>query len=170
MKEMALIRIKLAVAVALGLGAGGIGVGVIGHAVTVASAADGLKGDLAKLQGQWQSERVAGRPNMSLDIKGKTITITSVRNGADGMEYTVIEQAALKVDESADPKTMDWADVELKNEPPVRNPPPAPFIYKIDGNTLTLCGGHNESSPRPREFKEGGEGPNYTALVVFKKR
>jgi RNA polymerase sigma factor (sigma-70 family) len=169
LKEMALIRVKLAVVVALGLGAAGIGVGVIGHAVTVASAADDLKGDLARLQGRWQSEHFAGGVDMTLDVKGKTITITSVRNNADGVEYTVIEEAALKVDETANPKTMDWVDVELKNEPPIHNPPPPPFIYKIEGNTLTLCGGHNESSPRPSEFKEGGEGRNYTALVVFKR-
>ncbi len=69
----------------------------------------------------------------------------------------------VKVDESSSPRKLDWINF---SSPDDQEFPQIPGIYKIDGDTFTVCtGGMNGS--RPREFKPG-DGV-LSEVVVFQR-
>jgi uncharacterized protein (TIGR03067 family) len=118
-----------------------------------------LNGDLAKLQGRWTA--TAGPQKdipLEMEIKGTKLVIRlTTPDGAD------IEMSSeIKLDEKADPKKWDWVNRKLNGEPF----PDGETIYKIEGDSLTICGG-NPGVPRPTEFKQAEDGQ--AMLIVFTK-
>ena len=123
------------------------------------------KGDLAELQGTWKGK--AGPPDeevqLTMVVEGDAVTETITMD--NGEEHT--NKAKLKLDDKASPKAMDLVDFE--RQPGSKSPPPSPRIYELKGDTLKVCCGHNDSSPRPTEFKTGGEGRDYTIVITLKR-
>ena len=114
-----------------------------------ASAAATAGGDLAKLQGRWTA-KVGPNKNatVALTIKGTSVQLSIPT--AEGQPREV--KGELKVDETAKPqKTLDWVNFTGPNG---QAAPPRFAIYKLSGDTLTICSGGNGEA-RPTEFKAG---------------
>jgi uncharacterized protein (TIGR03067 family) len=116
-----------------------------------AVADDAPRDDLAKLQGKW-SAKVGQEKDipLTLEIKDRTanllITIQGQPRSLQG-EFTL--------DEAKTPKQWDWK--KFKNAEG-QDVPDNLSIYKIDGDTLTLCSG-GPGNDRPSDFKAGQDGP-----------
>jgi uncharacterized protein (TIGR03067 family) len=119
---------------------------------TAATGASELTGDLAKLQGRWTGK--GGRERNSTVIV--TITGTSVafsRTTAEGQQRE--SKGEIKIDETARPhKTIDWVNFTT---PRGDKAPASLAIYRLDGDTLTICSG-GAGNDRPGEFKAGEGG------------
>jgi uncharacterized protein (TIGR03067 family) len=116
---------------------------------------DANKAEVEKLQGKWVRDAIetagnksAGR-NITLEIKGEQWVVTS-SNGETRVTYSV--------DASKTPKQIDMI---LKNSQ--GNEVTWHGIYKIEGDTLTLC---RATGDRPTEFKAEEQG---TYLTVWKR-
>ena len=117
---------------------------------------DEAKGDLAKLAGAWEA-KVGANKDRSIVVEFKGSSVSAKLTGDDGNSATYKGEA--KINESASPKTIDF--VKFKGEDGNELGGDNLGLYKIEGETLTICaGGHG--NPRPSEFKgeAGGEGPN----------
>jgi len=120
--------------------------------------------DPPSIVGEWVGEKaVAGGKEQPVPAGGITFTFT-----ADG-KMTVKEGArdktdtgAYKTDAKKDPAEIDIIPPEDKKEPTVLG------IYKVDGDTLTLCFARGKAGPaRPSKF-EAPEGTD--AIVITLKR
>jgi uncharacterized protein (TIGR03067 family) len=106
-------------------------------------AQDATQADLAKLQGNWKPA--------ATEFKGKdVIPIPAVTYSIDGSEYTsksdeqkVRGKVAFRIDASTNPKTIDLT---------LRDGKVSLGIYKLDGDTLTICR-ETGSGVRPADFK-----------------
>jgi uncharacterized protein (TIGR03067 family) len=106
--------------------------------------------DLAKMQGTWSGKSPEGA-SLTLVIKDRTAQSTiSGKGGNVTLDYEI------NLDESADPKTMDFLKEGEK---------PLPAIYRLAGDKLTVCmnvlGGE-----RPTKFG-GGKGGG--SVVVYSR-
>jgi uncharacterized protein (TIGR03067 family) len=110
------------------------------------------KGDLAKLQGAWTA-KVGPDKNIpiTLAIKGNAIELTGTRPGGEEFKLT----GELKIDEKASPKSFNWAKLTNRdgNELPENL-----GIYKLDGDSWTVCAG-GPGNERPTKFEAGEGGP-----------
>src|SRR5262245_47342754 len=110
------------------------------------------EGDLAKLQGKWKTSI---GPNKEIpivvEIKGKAVTV--VFSNAEGEKVEI--KGEVKLDEKASPKTCDWVNFKGTDGNPAE---PNLGIYKIEGDTFTVCNG-GPNNPRPTEFRDGEGGP-----------
>jgi hypothetical protein len=57
----------------------------------------------------------------------------------------------VKLDETTSPRHVDWINFTSADQ---QEFPQIPGIYKLDGDTLTVCNGGMNGS-RPKEFKPG---------------
>jgi len=133
-------------------------------AITAQKQADQLPKDaqkeLEKLQGEWvlkSAERYGmkvevGGENYVLEIKGVKWIFTGKEKG----EFVAI-------DPKADPKRFDIKSVEEG-----RNGQVDEAIYKIEGDTLTVCLNQGKEKQRPARFKTGPDQPG-TILAVFER-
>lgn len=113
-----------------------------------------LSGDLEMLQGEWAmvSGRMGGE-NLFRQL------VTTARRSVTGDHVTVsiggavFLDAAFTVDADTDPKSMDYTLLAGPNRGAT-----LAGIYRIDGDTLTICY-HSAGGPRPTEFAaEMGDG------------
>lgn len=110
------------------------------------------EGDLAKLQGQWKTNVGPDKDiPVVVEIKGKAVTVLLTNNQGEKVEL----KGEVKLDEKASPKTCDWINFKRQDGSDAE---PNLGIYKIDGDTLTVCNG-GPNNPRPTEFKDGDNGP-----------
>ena len=60
-------------------------------------------------------------------------------------------QGEVKLDETTSPRKLDWINFSSADQ---QEFPQIPGIYKLDGDTFTVCNGGMNGS-RPKEFKPG---------------
>jgi uncharacterized protein (TIGR03067 family) len=126
--------------------------------------ADGLskdaKKELEKLQGEWvlkEGQRSGTKfeendDKLILEIKGGRWFFTGQEKG----EFVAISP-------DADPKCFDLKSMEPATKGRVHE-----GIYKIDGDTLTICIHEGKEKNRPGRFGTTADEPN-TILTVFKR-
>jgi len=114
------------------------------------------KKELDKLQGEWTMVSMETRGTKAPDEVVKNFTLT-----IKGDQWTVTggNKATFKIDPSKNPKaihlTFKAGDTEVVSR----------GIYKLDGDTLTLCRTQGDRE-RPKEFKTTAEAGG---LVVWKR-
>ena len=117
------------------------------------------KGDLGKLQGQWEASVGKKREiKVSLEVKGNEVsaTITPKRGPK------VKANGELQLDETVSPRSLDWVKFSTPDGIEV---PKLQSIYRLEGDRLIVrSGGFNDA--RPKTFEAGGEGV-WTDVLVF---
>ena len=110
---------------------------------------DEAKGDLAKLQGTWKAMIGPNKDRpVTLEIKDKAIIAKFTNDEGKLLDL----KGEVAINESASPRTIDF--VKFKNDGD--DVDDSLGVYKIEGETLTLCVG-GPGDPRPSEFKSGGD-------------
>jgi uncharacterized protein (TIGR03067 family) len=110
------------------------------------------EGDLAKLQGKWKANVGPDKDiPIVVAIQGNSVTLTFTNRDGEKVEI----KGEVKLDEKASPKACDW--IHFKR-PDGTDADPNLGIYKIEGDTFTVCNG-GPNNPRPTEFKDGDNGP-----------
>ena len=116
--------------------------------------------DLGRLQGRWAC-RVGARKQIHVVLTVRGRQVDAAINGPQGIRLQA--QGEVKVDETTSPRQVDWMNFTSADQ---QDLPPLAGIYKLDGNTFTVCtGGMNGT--RPKEFKPG-EGV-LSEVVVFRR-
>ena len=110
-----------------------------------------LEGDLGKLQGGWEGEFQAGGNAipMVMEIDGSDVVIKITSPDGDEVEF----EGDLKLDESKNPKTLDFFDFVSPNGDSVGE---SKALYMLDGDTLTIDSG-GPDGPRPSKIDAGSE-------------
>ncbi len=128
--------------------------------VVASGAAPVLQGDLARLQGQWETKVGQKKATVvRIEIKGTTVAATistphGIKIKADG---------EVKLNETAVPKALDWVKFTTLDGEEV---PEVRAIYRLDGDRLVIrSGGFNDQ--RPKEFNPG-EGV-WASVLVFER-
>jgi RNA polymerase sigma factor (sigma-70 family) len=121
-----------------------------------------LAGDLARLQGDWElvgrklgAGRAEAPGNLVFKIRGTTVVAFNRATREEGKSY-------LSLDERASPKALDLVRGQANGSIATE-----PAIYKLEGDTLTLCTGRPRGE-RPRGFRAGGEGL-FPTLSIFRR-
>jgi uncharacterized protein (TIGR03067 family) len=113
-------------------------------------------GDLGKLKWIWKATTGPnGTITAFLEVDGSK----GVARLLEGDRETIKLLGTITLDEKATPKRFDFV-VEGKKTSDF------PAIYKLDGDTFTICTG-TPSSGRPTEFKAGEQG--VPALKVYRR-
>ena len=119
------------------------------------------KKEVEKLEGEWTIVSLENRgekvpeetvKDMKLKVKGEEWVVT--RDG------TTVADIAFKLDPSKDPKAIDLTFKVDGKETALKG------IYKLDGDTLTLCRTDSPDAARPTAFKTTGDGG---VLAVWKR-
>jgi uncharacterized protein (TIGR03067 family) len=108
----------------------------------------GPSGDLAKLQGAWTVKAGPKRDiPVTLAIKGTEVSVDL----ASPLGIKVHAEGKLKINESANPKTIDWVGFSIVDG---QDFPDVLGIYELSEATFKMVtGGSNDR--RPSEFKKG---------------
>jgi uncharacterized protein (TIGR03067 family) len=117
-------------------------------------------GDLGRLQGRWKA--MAGprkEIRVVLEIKGRDVSVDI--KTPKGLDFQA--QGELNLDESTSPRRLDWRKFSGPDQQPL---PDIAAVYKIEGDTFTVCNGGVHGS-RPKDFKPG-EGV-LADVVVFQR-
>ena len=122
-----------------------------------------VKGDLAKLQGDWTGK--VGPENdipATMTVKGRSATLVVNPPGGD----EIVLKGEFTVDESKQPfKTIDWTKITL---PDGSDFPDYHGLYRFDGDTTFEVCTNGPGKERPTEFKSvaGGE----PSIHVYQKK
>jgi uncharacterized protein (TIGR03067 family) len=141
--------------------------------ITIVSVrADAPKSDKELFQGAWVLQRgetdgiplvevldTKGIGNLQIDFSGDTMKMSGF--GTQNHKY----RFTLKPDEK--PKAIDSMAEETQGK--AIKGTLVPGIYKIDGDTLTLCLANNPAAERPKEFK-APKGSRLSLLVLTRTK
>jgi uncharacterized protein (TIGR03067 family) len=116
--------------------------------------------DLGRLQGRWTARAGARREvRVILSIQGRRVDATIKTPQGVLFEF----QGEVRVDETTSPRSLDWVNFSGADQ---QEFPQIPAIYKLDGDTFTLCNG-GMNGTRPKEFKPGDGA--LADIVVFER-
>ena len=118
------------------------------------------KQELDKLQGEWTlvSTEVGGKKRPDTENAVSKLTISENQWVVTYRDSPSTARATIEIDPSKDPKTIDLTFRGEKE--------PARGIYKLEGDTLTVCYNATVGGERPKEFKTTQE----TGVLVVLKR
>ena len=125
-------------------------------------AGDDPKEEVAKLQGTWAMAalEINGQSLGDEQVKSGRLTIKDDRYEAEVAATTV--KATIKVDTAKDPKVIDFTFTDGPNQGETSK-----GIYKLEGDTLTICRPYQGGGDRPTKFAaEDGSG---LLLVKYKR-
>lgn len=116
--------------------------------------------DQEKMQGTWNVEKIevggmkmpADQLKMKLAVRGDVMTATH-----DNRQHE--EEMKFKLTPDADPPQIDMKSSRMNNKL-------TKGIYRLDGDTLTLC--INDGGERPKKFASNQAGN--TVLIVLKRK
>jgi len=121
---------------------------LLGLNVHAAEEARSRDGDLNRLQGRWTAKAGARHEiHVVIEIKGQGVS--AAIKTPQGLDFQV--QGELKIDETTSPRSLDWKKLTGPDQQPL---PEIAAVYKIDGDTFTVCNGGFHGA-RPKEFKPG---------------
>lgn len=123
--------------------------------------ADAAQKELDKLQGKWKAEKLATSTQEHTVPKGDPELVAEIK-GRKWIFVGVEKAEIVAIDSSTDPKSIDLKSVEKG-----RNATVDEAIYKLDGDTLTICLYQGEGKKRPTAFDTPKESD--TILAVFKR-
>jgi uncharacterized protein (TIGR03067 family) len=104
--------------------------------------------DLGRLQGRWTG-RAGARKQIQVVLTVRGRRVDAAITAPQGIRLDA--QGEVKVDETTSPRKVDWVNFSGADQ---QEFPPIAGIYKLDGDTLTVCNGGMNGS-RPKEFKSG---------------
>lgn len=131
---------------------------LLGMNVHAADEAGSKAGDLGRLQGSWTADAgVRHDIHVVIEIKGRGVC--AAIKTPQGLDFQV--RGEVKLDETTSPRSLDWKKLTGPDQQPL---PEIAAVYKIDGDTFTVCNG-GFLGARPKEFKHG-EGA-LADVVVF---
>ena len=115
-----------------------------------------LSGDLAKLQGTWQAKTGPnGDVTADLEVQGARAVARLTQGGRE----LITVRGTIVLNEKAKPTTFDLVPDGEKESM-------YPAIYKLEGDTFTICTGTRPTG-RSKEFLAGDKG--VPALKVYKR-
>jgi uncharacterized protein (TIGR03067 family) len=115
-----------------------------------------LTGDLAKLQGTWETKAgpLKDQP-LRMTIKGTDLTL---RYSIPGRKEPMILEGRIALDEKTQPSGMDWLDMHIGNQ----ELPPVYSIYELKEDRLRVRG--SGAKVRPTEFQDDDDVPRHRSL------
>jgi uncharacterized protein (TIGR03067 family) len=120
----------------------------------------GGPGDLGRLQGRWIARAGARHElGVELEVKGQDIRVAITT--PQGLAIKV--KGGLRLDEAKAPRNLDWVRLLGPDQQPL---PEIAAIYKLEGQTFTVCNG-GFLGARPSEFKSGDGA--LADVVVFRR-
>jgi uncharacterized protein (TIGR03067 family) len=131
---------------------------LLGVSNAVAGETSAAPGDLGRIQGSWTAQAGSRREiRVEMNINGREVKVAiSTPQGLN-----IQAEGELKLDESTSPRSLDWVRF---SGPDQQRYPAMPAVYKLEGETFTVCNG-GFLGPRPKDFKPG-EGA-LSDVVVF---
>ncbi len=121
---------------------------LLGVNVDAAEEAGSRDTDLSRLQGRWTAKAGTRHEiHVLIEIKGRDVH-AEIKT-PQGLDFQV--RGEVKLDETTSPRSLDWKKLTGPDQQPL---PEIAAVYKIDGDTFTVCNGGFLGS-RPKEFKPG---------------
>jgi len=121
---------------------------LLGLNVQAAEEAGSRDGDLNRLQGRWTAKAGARHEiHVVIEIKGRGVS--AAIKTPQGLDFQV--QGELKLDATTSPRSLDWKKLIGPDQQPL---PEIAAVYKVDGDTFTVCNG-GFLGARPKDFKPG---------------
>ena len=164
LRAMWMTKLKTIIVALLAIALVGLGAGTVAYRAVAGDAPKNQKagGDKEKLQGTWvlvshdqggEKRDADANKKITFTVKGDAITMMHGDQAQDG---------TFKLNETKKPKEIDLTVTEDgKTEAHLG-------IYKLDGDTLTICKSHPPQD-RPTEFASK-EGEKWPAVFVFKRQ
>jgi uncharacterized protein (TIGR03067 family) len=121
--------------------------------------------DVKALEGTWQVEsaEMDGQEFSGDDVADIFLVVEGDRY-KELLKDTVKEEGTIKLDPSQSPRAIDFRITSGDDKGKTQL-----GIYKLEGNTLTLCVAKPSDKDRPKEFA-GKQGSGHTRMVFKRKK